>query len=135
MRLIREFFAALQRMLEKKEIEDRREAIRDMYEKYVGPYAFYHDATVNEVMKAIGGMEEEQRLPKAEMLAELYYAEADTVSNPERDFLLEKAFCLFDFIDKNGRTYSFDRLRKMNDIRKRLGKGEISPSDCPIFIK
>lgn len=120
MRLIREFMAALERMLEKKEVEDRREEIRKMYDSYVGPYALYHNATIDEVMKALGGMEEEQRLPRMEMLAELYNAEADTVSNPERDILLEKAFALFDFIEHNGHTYSLERRWKMQAIREKL---------------
>ena len=40
-RLIREFMAALERMLEKKEVEVRREKIKELYDQYVGPYAFY----------------------------------------------------------------------------------------------
>ena len=40
-RLIREFMAALERMLEMKELEVRREKIRELYNQYVGPYAFY----------------------------------------------------------------------------------------------
>ena len=33
-RLIREFMAALERMLEKKEVEERREKIRELYNQY-----------------------------------------------------------------------------------------------------
>ena len=36
MRLIREFFAALQRALEKPEIEDRTKAIHQLYLQYLG---------------------------------------------------------------------------------------------------
>lgn len=118
MRLLREFFAALARTLEKKETEGRREELRRLYDEYVGPYTLYHNATIDEVMKAVGGMEEERRLGKMEMLAELYYAEADTVGQPTRDFLLEKAFRLFSFIERNGDTYSIERQRKMTEIGK-----------------
>ena len=45
-RLIREFMAALERMLEKKEVEVRREKIKELYDQYVGPYAFYSIATI-----------------------------------------------------------------------------------------
>jgi hypothetical protein len=120
MRLIQEFMAALERMLEKKEVTDRREEIRTLYDKYVGPYALYYNATIDEVMQAIQSYDVGQRIQRLEMLAELYYVEADMVSKPDRDFLLEKAFALFDFIDRNGKTYSFDRLQKMDDIRKKL---------------
>ena len=37
LRLIREFFAALQKALEKNEIEDRTKAIHELYDQYVGP--------------------------------------------------------------------------------------------------
>lgn len=124
LRLIREFMAALERMLEKKEVADRREEIKQLYEQYVGPYALYHNATIDEVLLALAGMDEEQRLPRMEMLAELFYAEADTVSNPERDFLLEKAFALFSIIERDGKTYSLKRRWKMQDIQERISNGQ-----------
>lgn len=124
LRLIREFMAALERMLEKKEVTDRREEIKQLYEQYVGPYALYHNATTDEVLLALAGMDEEQRLPRMEMLAELFYAEADTVSNPERDFLLEKAFALFGIIEREGKTYSLKRRWKMQDIQERISNGQ-----------
>ena len=122
MRLIQEFRAALARVLEKKEVTTRREEIRKLYDKYVGPYTLYYNASVDEVMQAIQSYGVEQRIQRLEMLAELYYTEADMVSKPDRDFLLEKAYTLFDFIDRNGKTYSFDRLMKMDKIRKELDK-------------
>lgn len=124
LRLIREFMAALERMLEKKEVADRREEIKQLYEQYVGPYALYHNATIDEVLLALAGMDEEHRLPRMEMLAELFYAEADTVSNPERDFLLEKAFALFSIIERDGKTYSLKRRWKMQDIQERISNGQ-----------
>lgn len=124
LRLIREFMAALERMLEKKEVADRREEIKQLYEQYVGPYALYHNATTDEVLLALAGMDEEQRLPRMEMLAELFYAEADTVSNPERDFLLEKAFALFSIIEREEKTYSLKRRWKMQDIQERISNGQ-----------
>lgn len=124
LRLIREFMAALERMLEKEEVADRREEIKQLYEQYVGPYALYHNATTDEVLLALAGMDEEQRLPRMEMLAELFYAEADTVSNPERDFLLEKAFALFSIIEREGKTYSLKRRWKMQDIQERISNGQ-----------
>lgn len=124
LRLIREFMAALERMLEKKEVANRREEIKQLYEQYVGPYALYHNATIDEVLLALAGMDDEQRLPRMEMLAELFYAEADTVSNPERDFLLEKAFALFSIIEREGKTYSLKRRWKMQDIQERISNGQ-----------
>lgn len=121
-RLIREFMAALERMLEKKEVETRREKIKELYDQYVGPYAFYHIATIDDVMKAMAGIDDkEKRLTKMDMLAELYYHEADTVGQPLRDELLDKAFMLFDYVESHGDTYSIDRRNKMAEIRQKIG--------------
>ena len=122
MRLIREFLAALERFLNKKEVTDRREEIKKLYEQYVGPYALYHNATIDEVMAALQGEDEEHRFYKMQILAELFNVEADTESKPFSDFLLEKSYALFDFIDKNGKEYSLDRRRKMETIKQRLDK-------------
>ena len=103
-RLIREFMAALQRFLEKKEIGQRQEAMRLMYEKYLGDYAFFHTASLDDIM------------------AELYTAEADLMSEPMRTAQLDMAYALFDFIDRHSRTYSPERLKKMKDINEKVKK-------------
>lgn len=122
-RLIREFMAALERMLEKKEVEVRREKIKELYNQYVGPYAFYHIATIDDVMKAMAGIEDPKtRLYKMEMLAELYYHEADLESKPFRDDLLNKAFMLFDYVESHGDTFSIDRRNKMATIKQEIGE-------------
>jgi hypothetical protein len=114
--------AALERMLEKKEVEVRREKIRELYNQYVGPYAFYSIATIEDVMKAMAGIEdEEKRLSKMDMLAELYYHEADMVGQPARDELLNKAFMLFDYVETHGDTFSIERRNKMAQIKQKIG--------------
>ena len=120
-RLIREFTAALQRLLEKDEVKDRQEAVIKLFNQYMGDYAFYHTSTLDDIMRAIEKYPEDERLARIEILAELYYAEADTMSEPMRTGILERAFMLFDFIDRHGRTFSIDRKGKMDAIRKDLG--------------
>ena len=121
-RLIREFMAAIGRMLEKKEITTRREKIKELYDQYVGPYAFYSVATIDDVMKAMAGIDdEEKRLSKMDMLAELYYHEADTVGQPARNELLDKAFMLFDYVEAHGDTFSIERRNKMARIKQEIG--------------
>lgn len=122
MRLIREFFAALQRLLEKNEIEDKTKALHEMYEQYLGPYEFYQDASMDEVMQSFEKFPEEQRIHRMEMLAELYYVESDMRARPFNDILLRRALPLFEWIDRHSGVYSFDRLRKMDDIKKRLNE-------------
>lgn len=118
-RLIREFMAALQRLIEKNEAGERLEEARRLFTQYVGDYTFYHTATLEDVMQSFGKYPEEERLERINMLAELYYAEADSLSEPARTAVLDRAFMLFDFIDRHSRTYSPDRLKKMNDIDAR----------------
>ena len=120
MRLIQEFAAAVQRFLEKKEISDRSEAIKDLYRQYLDDYELYHITTMDEVMQSFARDPEEQRIHRMEMLAELYYIEADLKSEPTRTTLLERALQLFTFIDRHSRTLSFERLRKISDIKKEV---------------
>ena len=58
---------------------------------------------------------------RAQMLAELFYRNALIKSSlVERLDLLEKSLYLFAYIGRTSRTYSWDRERKMADIRRRL---------------
>ncbi len=122
-RLIREFAEALRRMLDQKEVVKRREAIRLLYEQYLGPYSLYHFATIDELMSAIQSFPEDERLERLAMLAELYYAEADTeASVPDREVLLQKAFNLFEYLEKESGVYSMERRGKMAELMKQLAK-------------
>lgn len=119
-RLIREFFAALARAVEKPEIEDRAKAIHSLYLQYLGDYEFYQNATVEDAMEAISKFPEEQRLYRIEMLAELYYAESSVRATPIGETLLQRALPLFEYVDQHSKLYSFDRQRKMEEINRRI---------------
>lgn len=119
-RLIREFFAALARAVEKPEIEDRTKAIHELYLQYLGDYEFYQNATVEDAIEAISKFPEEQRLYRIEMLAELYYAESSVRAMPIGETLLQRALPLFEYVDQHSKLYSFDRQRKMEEISRRI---------------
>lgn len=122
-RLIREFAEALRRMLDQKEVIKRREAIRLLYEQYLGSYNLYHFATIDELMSAIQSFPEDERLERLAMLAELYYAEADTeASMHDREVLLQKAFNLFEYLERESGEYSMERRGKMAELMKQLSK-------------
>jgi hypothetical protein len=61
-----------------------------------------------------------------EILAELFNAEAELkLAQGDRPGSLEfsgKSLILFEFIDKENKTYSEERLRKMEDIKKRISE-------------
>ena len=119
-RLVKEFAAALQRAMAKKDYEKRREAIKDLYTQFVGDYQFYHTSTIDEVMKEAESFPEEERLMKLEMLAELYFAEADYLSNPFKEVILNKAYSLYLFVDKYSNDYSIDRKHKLDTLKALL---------------
>ncbi|MCI6549305.1 MAG: hypothetical protein MR450_00380 [Prevotella sp.] len=120
MRLIREFMAALGKFLEKPEADRDHDEIKDLYRQYAGDYTFYHTATIPEVMESMEQFAPSQRVPRLEILAELYYAEADMLTGPAREMLLDKSLTLFRFVSEHDKTYSFDRIVKMERIRKSL---------------
>lgn len=76
MRLVREFGEAVALLLNKS-VKKQQEEIQHMYNGYVYSYEFYHTAALEDVMDSFGQFPEDERLPRMEMLARLYYVEAD----------------------------------------------------------
>ena len=119
-RVLREFFDALARAM-RKDGEDRSRAVHELYTQYLGEYECWQNATVEEAMELLSQYPEEQRLNRMEMLAELYYAEADLRATPIGQTLMERALKLFSHIDSHSKTFSITRKQKIDAIRHRLG--------------
>ncbi len=122
-RLIEEFAAALALALEKKEFESRRETLLRLFDQYLGGRDRFHHVSLDEVMTSVAEWPENERLQRIEMLAELYHAESACVTGPERHDLADKAYALYTFVSRHDRTYSFDRLRKMEELRRWRAEG------------
>lgn len=121
MRIIREFMEALQLYVSRqKDVKKKQEKILELYDSYVGDHVFYHTATMDDVMDSFTRWPVEERLYRMEMLAELYYAETEVKTGPMRQMLLERAMQMFVFIDRNSRTFSFDRQSKISRIQEIL---------------
>lgn len=120
MRLIQEFAAALRKFLQKPEGEDKDTMLRDLYRQYVGDYEFYHTAATEDALASMEQYDERERTHRIEMLAELYYAESSLCLGADRLMLWDKAFRLFDYVNRHGKTFSFDRMAKMEEITKAL---------------
>ena len=121
-RVIREFFEALARAMSKPTPEDKSKAVHSRYEQYLGSYEFYQNATAEDAVSHIASIyPEDQHLQRLEMLAELYYAEADLRVTPIGQTLMERALQLFSHIDSHSNTYSITRMQKIDAIRHRLG--------------
>ncbi len=120
-RVIQEFFLALSRAINQRDLKKKSEAIHDLYRQYLGSYEFYQNATTEEAILHIDTLyPEEQRYQRLEMLAELYYAEADYRTTPIAKTLLERALPLFELVDRQGGTFSQGRLDKIDSIRRRI---------------
>ena len=120
-RVIRAFFDALARAMNIKDEKDRSNAIHDLYEQYLGEYEFFQNANVEDALVRLSRFPEEERISRTEMLAELYFVEADVRVYPINETLLERALALFEYVDSHGKTYSAERMQKMENIRQRLG--------------
>lgn len=121
-RLIEEFNAAISRFLTKKDDELKRDKdLKDLYRQYVGEYDDLRNLSVDELLTyAKEQWNEEERIDKINMVAELLYAEGSYKGQPLRQILLEKAYALFDYVEANDSTFSIDRRQKMEAMRQEL---------------
>ncbi|SFF87813.1 hypothetical protein [Prevotella sp. KH2C16] len=127
-RIIEEFAAALQRFLEKDIDQRTDEDFKELYRQYVGDYSLLRNFSVEEAIDyARQEWEEDQRMQKLEMLAELWYTEGSCKMKPLRDLFLDKAFRLYDYIDAHSKEFSLPRKQKIRDIKSMLrqdGEGQ-----------
>ncbi len=121
-RLIEEFNAAISRFLTKKDDDLKRDKdLKDLYRQYVGEYDDLRNLSVDELLTyAKEQWEEEERIDKINMVAELLYAEGSYKGQPLRQMLMEKSYRLFDYVEANGSTFSIGRHQKMEAMRQEL---------------
>ena len=121
-RLIEEFNAAISRFLTNKDEDLKRDKdLKDLYRQYVGEYDDLRNLSFDELLTyAKEQWEEEERIDKINMVAELLYAEGSYKGQPLRQILLEKAYALFDYVEANDSTFSIDRRQKMEAMRQEL---------------
>lgn len=122
LRITQEFAVALSLFLEKKVGEDKRDQeLKELYAQYVGPYEVLRNLSLEEALAyAEEQWEEEQRVNKLEMLANLLDAEASYKALPLRELLLTKAFHLFDYVDTHSDSFSISRRMKISGIEQAL---------------
>lgn len=130
LRLLQQFFEDLSLFLSKKKKEEEEHEKQEdydwasLYDTYVGDYSFYHTAQWEEILASFSKYSPSERLHRMEMLAELYFREAQL----ERDSavklsLLERSLLLWEYINKYSDTYSMERVRRMEYIRGVIGGG------------
>lgn len=128
LRLLQQFFEDLSLFLSKKKKEEEAPEEQEdydwasLYGTYVGDYAFCHTTPGDEILASFSKYSPSERLHRMEMLAELYFREAQF----ERDSavklsLLERSLLLWEYINEHSDTYSVERVRRMGYIRGVIG--------------
>ena len=104
------------------EQKKRDKELKDLYKQYVGEYEDLRNLSVDELLLyAKEQWDENERIDRIDMVAELLYAEASYKGNPLRSLLQEKAYALFYYVEAHGTTFSIDRQQKMEAMRHELG--------------
>ena len=122
LRMIEEFGRALANFMERRHDDARRDReMADLYRQYVGDYTLVRNLSVEETMVyARDQWADDERIGRLGMLAELLYAEAAYRAAPLSTLLYDKAYRLYDYVETHGDTYSIDRHKKMEAIRRIL---------------
>ena len=126
MRLIRQFFEALEKLKEKRGKENEstlQMETNGMYRSYFHqPQDFFYEAGMDIILAYMQArFSEEECLQRMELLAELLRFDASLKpSTEEGQMLNEKALELLTFADTHSDTFSFERRRKMEEIKVQL---------------
>lgn len=135
MRLLQQFFEALEKLVEERDKKDGPELqlqLQSIYRAYFNhPSTFYYDQDaeyiLNEMGQNYGG---EELLTRIDMLSELLYQDALLKESEEQKYLLRKSLFLLNYLDTHSDTFSFERRGKIGEIEKKIG---ISSSYCTFF--
>jgi hypothetical protein len=132
MRVVQEFFEAIAKVVHRDkgglDTSQMQERFNDMYGQFFRTSAQYFYGAEKEMI--LDGLQREDRserdtLARVQMLSELLYQDGlIKKSIPEKCMLLEKALYLLEYLDRSSRTFSWERNRKMDDIRKVLTEFE-----------
>lgn len=127
MRMLQEFFDAIAKLLrrtpgQEPDLSHIQKQFNEMYRQFFrrSPHYFY-ETEKEIILKELEeeGLDEKNLFAKIQMLSELLYQDGLIKKNiPEKWMYLEKALYLLEYLNKNSRTYSWDREQKMEDIKK-----------------
>lgn len=125
-RLIRQFFDALEKLIEKKEYlpqENIQLEFEGMYRTYfLESKEFFctHDSEYL-LMYLCQTFERYELLDRVEILSELLYQDALIQSSPDQQKnMLEKSLYLLEYLDQHSDTFSFERKGKIAGIKKMI---------------
>lgn len=120
LRLFTKFFQDLAQYLSKKKDEDIEDGIQNLYDMYFCPSSFYYENDVDAILHTLSSYKGQELLMRLEMLAELLYQDALRKSGDGQINLLSKALALYQQLDVESTTFSFERREKMEKMRVQL---------------
>ena len=122
MRLIRQFFEALEKLIEsrnKKEPATIQAEFGQMYAAYFGkPDTFFYERSADEILYFLRETyKPKEFLPRLEMLADLiYYHGTIKTEETERKMFFRKSLALLEYLDTHSDTFSFENVKSKNSI-------------------
>lgn len=129
LKILQDFFEAIGKLIRHNEEADdaseaRMQARYDkIYEQFFRcPANHFYQLDKEDILDDLWAENNERKaLAKTQMLSELLYRDALIKKNIlERCDLLEKSLFLFEFMEHNSKTYSWDQENKMAHIRRLL---------------
>lgn len=130
MRILQEFFEAIAKVMRREipgqepDLSEIQERFREMYKQFFRkPAEYFYETEKEDILESLKkeGRSDKDTFAKAQMLSELLYQDGRIKKDiSERCMLLEKALYLLEYLDRDSRTFSWDRGQKMEDIRKML---------------
>lgn len=120
MRLIKQFFEAVEKLIEmKSKKHDRIEVqayLNEMYDTFLKePADFYHSANIEDIILSF---KNDKKEPILEILSELLYQ--DAILRGNQHDLLVKALKLNEYIHEHSTTFSFNRQSRIDEIKNIL---------------
>ena len=130
MRMLQEFFDAIAKVVRRDipgiepDLSQIQKRFNEMYKQFFRcPSEHYYGIDKEEILDELEneGYSESDMFAKIHMLSELLYQDALIKSNiQEKCALLGKSLFLLEYLDRNSRTYSWDRGQKIGEIKKAL---------------
>ena len=122
--LMMKFIGELLGLIKKGELQKASKVLEEGYRKFLREDAIFFRNIPEDKLTETLLQEHNYTCGHLEVLAELFNAEAelDLAQGSRKDSLedSQKSLMLFDFIDKKQKTYSAERLEKMETLRNRI---------------
>lgn len=118
--LLNQFFDDLSMFINNRK-KDKQTCLVYLYNTYIGDYAFFHRESIDKILESFNKYGSDERFERMQILAELYFQEAKLKNQEvESCHLYQKSLAIWEYIQKNTKTYSIDRIQKIEKIRSIL---------------